>query len=152
MKIGTLCYIEKDGKTLMLHRNKKLNDIHKDKWIGLGGKIENGESPEECVIREVKEESGLTIMKPKLRGILTFPNFKGDEWLVFLYTANEYYGEIIECDEGILKWIPNEDLLDLEMSQGDKLFLTWLEDIELFSAKFIYKEDELVDYSMIQYY
>lgn len=148
MKLGTLCYIENEGKTLMLHRIKKENDIHEGHWIGLGGKIENGESPEECIIREVQEESGLVINNPKLRGILTFPKFDGyDDWYVFLYTAVEYKGELIESEEGILKWVDNDKLSSLPMSEGDYLFLNWLKKYHMFSAKFIYENKRLMDYS-----
>ncbi|GKX29096.1 7,8-dihydro-8-oxoguanine triphosphatase [Vallitalea longa] len=152
MKLGTLCYIEKDGKTLMLHRVKKKNDIHEGNWIGLGGKIENGESPEECVIREIKEESGLTIKNPTLRGILTFPEFGKDDWYVFLYTVNDFEGQLIECDEGNLKWVNNEDVQKLKMSQGDNLFLEWLTKYKMFSAKFTYKDKKLIDYDLVVNY
>lgn len=148
LKLATLCYIERDNKTLFLHRVKKKNDIHKDKWIGLGGKIENGESPEECIIREVEEESGLKILRPKLRAVLTFPNFYGEDWYVFLYTAGEFIGELIDSKEGKLKWIDNEKIKELNMSKGDKIFLKALEEEKFFSAKFIYKEEELFDYSI----
>lgn len=148
MKLGTLCYIEKDGKTLMLHRVKKENDIHEGNWIGLGGKIENGESPEECIIREVREESGLIINNPTLRGILTFPEFGKDNWYVFLYTVNDYEGELIDCDEGNLRWVNNEEVQKLKMSQGDKYFLKWLTKYRMFSAKFTYKGKELIDYDL----
>lgn len=149
MKLGTLCYIEKDNKTLMLHRVKKADDIHEGNWIGLGGKIENGESPEECVIREVEEESGLVIKNPELRGILTFPQFAKDEdWYVFLYTASEFEGELIESNEGNLKWIDNDQVLELKMSEGDKVFLDWLRKHHMFSAKFVYENKKLVDYEM----
>ncbi|GMQ56068.1 8-oxo-dGTP diphosphatase [Vallitalea sediminicola] len=152
MKLGTLCYIEKDGRTLMLHRVKKENDIHEGNWIGLGGKIEKGESPEECIIREVKEESGLTIKNPDLRGILTFPEFGKDNWYVFLYTATEFNGELIECNEGDLQWIDNEDVLKLKMSEGDNLFLKWLTKYKMFSAKFTYEGKKLIDYDLVVNY
>ena len=103
MILSTLCYIEKDNKILLLHRTKKQNDEHEGKWIGVGGKFEKGETPEECVVREVKEETGFTIENPTLRGIMTFPNFKNDtDCYVFLYTVNEFEGELIECNEGEL--------------------------------------------------
>ena len=105
MILATLCYIKRNGKTLMVHRNKKLNDIHAGKWNGLGGKIETGESPEECVRREVREEAGLTIENPKLHGLVMFPNFKGNDWYVFVFTATEFIGELIDSPEGKLQWI-----------------------------------------------
>ena len=92
MILATLCYIKKDGRTLMVHRNKKPNDMHAGKWNGLGGKFEPGESPEECIIREVREESGLQIRNPKLHGLLMFPDFKGDDWYVFVFTSSEFDG------------------------------------------------------------
>lgn len=152
MKLSTLGYIQKDNKTLMLHRIKKENDVHKGKWVGLGGKIEKGESPEECIIREVKEESGLTIDKPVLKGVMTFPKFKeGEDWYVFLYTADGFTGELIDSDEGVLKWVDNSKILDLNLWEGDKLFLSWMMKYKMFSAKFIYIDGELVDYSLITY-
>ena len=152
MKLSTICYIEKEDKTLLLHRTKKKNDVHKDRWIGLGGKIEGGETPEECIIREVKEESGLTIKSPQLRGIMTFPKFKDDEdWYVFLFTADEFDGELQECNEGELKWIDSDKIFDLNISEGDKLFLGWLKKYKMFSAKFIYEEGKLIDHSLVVY-
>lgn len=149
MKLGTLCYIEKENKILMLHRNKKKKDIHKGNWIGLGGKIEAGESPEECIVREVEEESGLKIVEPCLRGIMTFPLFGGEDWYVFLYTAKNFTGELITSPEGDLAWVDKEELLNLRMSQGDRIFLKWLEeDKRFFTAKFIYEGDQLVNHSI----
>ena len=152
MKIGTLCYINDGKRTLMLHRIKKENDMHEGKWNGLGGKLEQGESPEECVVREVYEESGLTIKNPTLRGIMTFPKFDDiDDWLVFLYTSNEFKGNLIESDEGDLNWIGNDEILNLNLWDGDKIYLDWLKQDKFFSAKFIYKNRELKDYSVIFY-
>tara|TARA_Y100001968_G_scaffold289592_1_gene292716 strand:+ start:163 stop:624 length:462 start_codon:yes stop_codon:yes gene_type:complete len=152
MKLGTLCYITDGEKTLMLHRVKKENDMHEGKWNGLGGKLEEGESPEECVIREVYEESGLKIKSPKLKGIITFPKFDEiDDWLVFVYTVNNYEGNTIDSDEGVLEWIDNSKLLDLNLWEGDKVYMKWLEKDELFSAKFIYKKRKLVDYDVVFY-
>lgn len=150
MKLGTLCYIEKNDKILMLHRTKKENDVHKNKWVGLGGKVENGESPEECIIREVFEESGLKINKPVLKGVMTFPNFsKGEDWYVFLYKAYDFSGELIESAEGDLSWIDKSKLMDLNMWEGDKLFMQWMEQYNTFSAKLIYKDGTLMDYSLM---
>ena len=152
MKIGTLCYINNGHKTLMLHRIKKENDIHEGKWNGLGGKLESGESPEECVIREVYEESGLIIKNPNLRGIMTFPKFDDiDDWLVFLYTATDFNGDLIESNEGVLKWINNNEILNLNLWEGDKIYLDWLNQDKFFSAKFIYKKRSLKDYNVIFY-
>ncbi|KEI05480.1 8-oxo-dGTP diphosphatase [Clostridium botulinum] len=150
MKVATLCYIENDNKILLLHRVKKKDDVHEGKWIGVGGKVEQGETPEECVIREVKEETGLDIKNPKLRGILTFPNFDGvDDWYVFVFTVNKYNGKIIECNEGNLKWIEKSKVLDMPSWEGDKIFIEWiLKNKPVFSAKFIYKDGKLTDYNV----
>ena len=100
MKFATLCYIRRAGQTLMLHRNKKPNDMHEGKWNGLGGEFEPGESPEECITREVREEAGLDIRNPQLHGLLMFPDFKGDDWYVFAFTASEFEGELIDSPRG----------------------------------------------------
>ena len=152
MIASTLCYLKKDGKTLMLHRVKKDADIHKGKYNGLGGKFLPGETPEECIIREVKEESGLDIRSPQLRGVMTFPEFKDKEdWLVFLYTAEKFSGEMSECAEGELKWIDDKDLLNLHLWEGDKIFLKWLEGNQFFSAKFCYKNGNLIEHNVTFY-
>ena len=106
----------------MVYRNKKPNDIHRGKWNGLGGKFESGESPEECVTREVLEESGLQIHNPKLHGLLMFPNFKGDDWYVFVFTACEFNGELIDSPEGKLEWIPDKKLTSLNLWESDQIF------------------------------
>tara|TARA_Y100000748_G_scaffold190216_1_gene159253 strand:- start:1228 stop:1686 length:459 start_codon:yes stop_codon:yes gene_type:complete len=152
MKISTLCYIQQNNQTLMLHRIKKKNDIHKNKWNGLGGKLIQGESPEECVKREVLEESGLSIESAKLHGIITFPKFDGiDDWLVFVYTTKFFKGSLIDCDEGRLEWIENNKLLNLNLWEGDKIFIPWLSQEKFFSAKFIYEKKKLADYNVIFY-
>ena len=152
MKIGTLCYISNMDKTLMLHRIKKENDMHKNKWNGLGGKLIPGETPEECVIREVKEESGLSIDSPTLKGIITFPKFDDiDDWLVFVYISDNFTGNLIECDEGVLKWIENDCLLKLNMWEGDKIFMPWLKKDVFFSAKFHYKNNKYIKHSVVFY-
>ena len=133
----------------MLHRIKKDKDVHKGKWNGLGGKLHAGETPEECVRREVKEESGLDIPSPKLRGVMTFPEFKDQEdWLVFLFTADEFCGDLIECDEGVLQWVPDEDIPNLKLWEGDKYFLEWLKSGKFFSAKFCYKDGNLTHHEV----
>lgn len=150
MKLATMCYIKKDNKTLMLHRIKKENDIHEGKWVGLGGKMEKGETPEECIIREVKEESGLTIQKPILKGFITFPGFKNDEdWYTFVYIAEKFEGKLIECNEGVLRWIEDSEVLNLNMWEGDRLFLEWIESGRMFSGKLTYKNGVLVEQNVI---
>ncbi|MEW6003975.1 MAG: 8-oxo-dGTP diphosphatase [Stygiobacter sp.] len=152
MQLATLCYVMKDNKTLMLYRNKKENDYHEGKWNGLGGKFEKGETPEECVIREVKEESGLEIKEPKLHGIITFPMFDGlKDWYVFMFTVNNFSGNIIESNEGKLEWIPNDKLLELNLWEGDKIFIPWLFQGKYFSAKFIYRDKKLISHSVSFY-
>lgn len=149
MKLSTMCYITKNNKTLMLYRNKKENDVHEGKYVGLGGKIEKGETPEECIVREVKEESGLNIKNPMLKGVLTFPSFKDDEdWYVFLYTARDFDGQITESNEGELLWVQNDDLEKLNLWDGDKLFLKWMKDDRFFSGKITYKKGKLEDYNV----
>lgn len=149
MKLATLCYIKYNGSTLMLHRVKKKNDMHEGKWNGLGGKFEPGESPEECVIREVKEESGLAIQKPKMHGFITFPAFDGfEDWYVFVFTADKFHGDLIESHEGILKWIPDNELFNLNLWEGDRTFIEWLSQDRFFSAKFNYKDGKLINYSV----
>ena len=149
---ATLCYVKKNGKTLMLHRIKKKNDIHQGKWNGLGGKMEMGESPEECVVREVLEESGFKIKNPKFRAVLTFPAFdQVKDWIVFLFTAEEFSGELIDCDEGHLEWIDDHKLLDLPLWEGDRLFIDWLKKDKFFSAKFVYDKGALTSHT-VQFY
>ena len=152
MKLATLCYIQKDNKTLMLHRVKKENDMHQGKWNGLGGKFEPGESPEECVIREVREECGLTLRNPILKGIMTFPQFsKGEDWWAFIFIAREFEGSLKESSEGDLEWIDNDKLFDLDLWDGDKIFIEWLKKKGFFSAKFIYKDGKLTKHSVVFY-
>ena len=150
MKLGTLVYLKQDGKTLMLHRVKKEQDFHEGKWNGLGGKLDPGETPEECAIREVKEESGLDLVDPRLRGIITFPMFdQVDDWYVYLFTGREFSGELIDSPEGNLAWIADDKLLDLNLWEGDSTFLKWLDQDRFFSAKFIYENKELIDHSVV---
>ena len=152
MKLATLCYLKADGKTLMIHRVKKENDMHQGMWNGLGGKLDPGETPEECAIREVHEESGLVIVKPLLKGILTFPQFANEEdWYAFVYLAREFSGEMIDSAEGVLKWIKDDRLLELDLWAGDYIFLPWLEQPGFFSGKFVYQFGELVDYNVVFY-
>ena len=150
MKIGTLCYIKHNGQTLMLHRIKKENDMHEGKWNGLGGKLDPGETPEECIIREVEEESGLTIQNPQLKGILTFPMFDGiDDWMAFVFTASSFTGHLIASPEGNLKWINDDEIFNLNLWPGDRIFLKWLKEDRFFSGKFIYKNKQLIDHHVV---
>lgn len=136
----------------MLHRIKKANDIHEGKWNGLGGKFEAGESPEECVVREVREEAGIAIRHPRMAGVLTFPSFaKGADWIVFVYTATDFDGEILDSNEGRLEWIPDAKLLDLNLWEGDLHFLRWIEEGRFFSAKFVYRDGRLVEHQAVHF-
>ena len=138
-ELTTLCYIEKDDNYLMLHRVKKEKDINKDKWIGIGGHFEGTESPEECLLREVKEETGLTLTDYRFRGLVTF--VCGTECLEYmaLYTATGFTGEMKDCDEGTLEWIPKRAVYDLELWEGDRIFFRLLEeDRGFFSLKLVY--------------
>jgi 8-oxo-dGTP diphosphatase len=147
-KLTTLCYIEKNEKYLMLHRVLKKNDINKDKWIGVGGHFEKGESPEDCLLREVKEETGLILTAYQFRGIITFvfsSQGKGtDTEYMCLYTADEYEGELISCSEGNLEWVNKKDIFSLNLWEGDKLFFRLLEEGRpFFSLKLVYQDDKL---------
>ena len=150
MKLGTLCYIKHNGKTLMLHLIKKENDVHQGNWNGLGGKFEPGETPEECIIREVHEESGLVIHAPRLKGILTFPLFDGiDDWTVFVFVAHHFEGALKDSPEGRLEWIDDECVRHLNLWEGDRIFLNWLDGDAFFSGKFVYKNKHLAAHSVV---
>ncbi len=151
MILATLCYIQHSGSTLMIHRVKRAGDIHLGKWNGLGGKFERGESPEECVVREVHEESGLEIRHPHLCGLLMFPGFKGNDWYVFVFTAQEFGGELKENEEGYLKWIEDGQLESLPLWPSDHIFLPWIKQGRFFSAKFIYDGNEMKEHTVVFY-
>lgn len=142
----TLCYIEAEDSYLMLHRVSKKNDVNKDKWIGVGGHFEEGESPEECLLREVREETGLTLTSWRFRGIVTFTQEGYGTEYMCLYTADGFKGEIRECEEGVLEWIKKDELLKLNLWKGDLIFLKLLkDDMPFFSLKLSYRGDELTD-------
>jgi len=141
----TLCYIEKEDRYLLLHRVSKKNDANKDKWIGIGGKFEDKESPEDCLLREAKEETGLTLTSYRLRGIVTFVSNEYPTEYMFLYTADGYEGELGACKEGTLEWIKKKDMYSLNLWEGDKIFLKLLEEEHpFFSLKLSYEGDLLV--------
>ena len=144
MKNTSLCYIQRGSEYLMLHRTKKENDENKDKWIGIGGKFLEGESPEDCVLREALEETGLTLTSYRYRGIVTFVSNQWGTEYMHLFTADEWSGELIECNEGELEWIERSKLRELSLWEGDKVFLKLLEDDEpFFSLKLCYDGDKL---------
>ena len=145
--LTTLCYIEKDDSYLMLHRVSKKNDINKDKWIGIGGHFLVNESPEDCLLREAKEETGLTLTSYQFRGIVTFitDGLEEAEYM-HLYTADGFEGEMIDCDEGTLEWVPKSKISDLNLWEGDLIFFKLLEeDAPFFSLKLVYQGDTLVE-------
>ena len=144
MKQTTLCYLERGDEYLMLHRTKKKNDENHDKWIGVGGKFEANESPEDCMQREIFEETGLTVTDYRYRGIVTFVSDIYETEYMHLFTVTDWTGEARECDEGELAWIKKQKLFDLTLWQGDRIFLKLLqEDVPFFSLKLTYRGDEL---------
>ena len=145
MKMTTLCYLERDGRYLMLHRTKKVNDENRDKWIGVGGKFEDGESPEDCMRREIFEETGLTVTKFRYRGIVTFVSDRWECEYMHLFTCTDWTGVQKECDEGELAWIDQRALYDLTLWQGDRIFLELIAtDTPFFSLKLTYQGEALV--------
>ena len=152
MILSTICYIEKDGKYLMLHRTKKKNDINKDKWLGIGGKFEEGESPEECIIREVKEETGLTLNTYKLRCIVTYVSTNWETEYMYVFTSNDFTGERIECNEGDLQWIEKDKVAELNTWEGDKIFVEKIKNNDsFFTIKFNYDGEKLIKYDLKEY-
>ncbi len=148
--LTTLCYIEKDGKYLMLHRVKKAKDINEGKWIGIGGHFEPGESPEECLLREVQEETGLRLTSWRFRGIITFASDGCPAEYMCLFTADAFEGTLVEdCKEGVLRWVPKEDVRKLRLWEGDRVFLDLItKDVPFFSLKLTYEQDRLVEGSL----
>lgn len=146
MILSTLCYLENDrNEYLMLHRVKKENDANRDKWIGIGGKFEDGESPEECVVRETLEETGLTLTDYRYRGLVTFVSDRWETEYMYLFTASGWTGELKSCDEGVVEWIHRDALAALPQWQGDRIFLRLLrEGVPFFSLKLRYEGETLV--------
>ena len=152
MILSTLCYIEKDNKYLMLHRTKKKNDINKDKWLGIGGKFEEGESPEECIVREVMEETGLKLNSYQLRTIVTYVSTNWETEYMYVFTSNDFTGNLIECNEGDLQWIDKKEVTKLNTWEGDKIFMEKLQNDNIFfTVKFEYDGDKLVKYNLKEY-
>jgi 8-oxo-dGTP diphosphatase len=148
-RLTTLCYIERDNQYLMLYRDKKKEDVNEGKWIGVGGKFEKAETPEECLLREVYEETGLHLTRFRFHGIITFI-LDGEAEYMHLFTASDFTGELTtDCAEGELKWIPKEDVMNLTLWEGDKIFLKLLlEDVPFFSLKLVYHGEKLVEYQL----
>ena len=146
VQMTTLGYIETRESYLMLHRVKKEQDVNEGKWIGIGGKFEYGESPEECMIREAKEETGLAVTSMKFRGILTFICDKQDPEYICLYTIDGFSGQLKECDEGELLWVPKDEIFGLNLWEGDRIFFDLLQkDVPFFSLKLCYEGDQLLE-------
>jgi len=141
---STLIYLERGDEYLMLHRTKKENDLNRDKWIGVGGKFEPGEAPEDCALRETREETGLTLTRWRYRGVVTFLSDRYETEYMHLFTADRWTGALKACDEGELAWIKKKDLLSLRLWEGDRLFLRLLDSDEpFFSLKLRYEGDAL---------
>lgn len=146
MKVTTLCYIEKENQYLMLYRGKKENDCNQGKWIGVGGKFEPGESPEECLLREVKEETGLTLTSYRFRGLVTFVSDEWEDEVMCLFTADGFEGDLQECSEGTLRWVDKREVPNLNLWEGDRVFLNMLLNKEdFFTLKLRYEGEKLVE-------
>ena len=142
----TLCYVTRGSEVLMLHRVKKKNDLNKDKWIGIGGKFEGEESPDECLLREAKEETGVTLTRWRCRGMVTFLSDTYEGEYMYLFTADGFEGELTDCPEGDLQWVSREFLDSLPKWEGDKIFLDLLwQDAPFFLLKLRYEGDKLVE-------
>lgn len=152
-KLATICYIDNGREFLLLHRNKKPKDVHAGKWIGVGGKMEQGESPEDCAKREILEETGLQATDMRMVGVITFPEFTpGNDWYTYVFRVTGFEGQLVDCSEGTLEWVPYEEVLDKPTWEGDRVFLSWILDQKpFFSAKFSYVDDALTDQSVVFY-
>ena len=154
MKNTTLCYIKQNDKYLMLHRTKKSDDPNEGKWIGIGGHMEDGESPEECVVREVREETGLVLKEFRYRALVTFTSDLYETEYMHLFTADIFEGAITDnCEEGELEWIESDKVMELPMWEGDRMFIPLIRDDDtgFFSMKLIYESDKLVDCDLYMY-
>lgn len=152
MVLSTICYLDNGHQFLLLKRDKKANDIHEGKYVGVGGKFEAGETPEACAKREIFEETGLVAKKMQLCGFITFPDFTQDgrDWYSFVYRVTEFEGTLLESSpEGSLEWVDYEAIGDLPSWEGDMIFINWiLEDSPYFSARFSYRDDQMIDYDV----
>lgn len=149
---ATLCYVLHEDKVLMIFKDKKLHSPHYGKYNGLGGKFEPGETPEDCVKREVLEESGLSIINMDFCGMIQFPSFyKGNDWMVFIYTAQDFQGKIQDSPEGSLVWVNKDRITDLPLWEGDSIFLPWIFEDRFFSAKFNYDNGHYLNHEVVFY-
>lgn len=147
MIITTMCYLKRNHQTLLLHRIKKENDINEGKWIGVGGKMESGESVEECMRREIFEETGYKAHTLSLHGFVVFRGlYYGQDEGMFVYDCEDFSGDMIECNEGILAWIDDDKINELKMWEGDYHFFDWLKDNHFHSAKIVYQNDNVIEY------
>lgn len=153
IKLATLVYLRDGDRSLMLHRNKRPEDTHYGKWNGLGGKFEPGESPEACMRREVLEESGLRVEEATFKGLLTFPDFDGrNDWYAYVFVVTRFSGELgPDPDEGTLAWLPTASVPELELWEGDRIFLPWLDQPGFFSAVFRYRGTRLLSHEVEHY-
>lgn len=156
-KLATICYIDNGSELLLMLRNKKPNDVHQGKWISVGGKLEAGESPEECAIREVYEETHLTVKSMDFKGMVTFPQFTpGQDWYTYVFKVTDFEGELIsdeDCREGTLAWVPYDQVLDKPTWQGDYELFKWiLNDYPFFSAKFVYDQEGHLSQKLVSFY
>ncbi|HGC7537441.1 TPA: NUDIX domain-containing protein [Streptococcus agalactiae] len=156
-KLATICYIDNGKELLLLHRNKKENDVHEGKWISVGGKLEAGETPDECAKREILEETHLTVKKMDFKGVITFPEFTpGHDWYTYVFKVTDYEGELISDDEsreGTLEWVPYDQVLSKPTWQGDYEIFKWiLENVPFFSAKFVYDEHQNLIEKTVNFY
>lgn len=149
-KLATICYIDNGSELLLLHRNKKQQDVHEGKWISVGGKLEAGESPEECAIREIFEETGLVVNDLSMIGVITFPEFTpGHDWYTYVFRVTDFSGEVGDCDEGTLEWVPYHQVKEKPTWEGDYLMLDWVLDHRpFFSGKFHYIDGKLQEHSV----
>ena len=155
-KLATICYIDNGCELLLMHRNKKPNDVHEGKWISVGGKLEKGESPDECARREIFEETHLIVKQMDFKGIITFPDFTpGHDWYTYVFKVRDFEGRLIsdkDSREGTLEWVPYNQVLTKPTWEGDYEIFKWiLDDAAFFSAKFVYQEQKLVDKHVIFY-
>ena len=142
---SSLCYLYRGGDVLMMHRTRKKNDMNHDKWIAVGGRFEAGESPEECALREVREETGLTMLVPRYRGVVTFINDQYETERMHLFTCDKWTGELTDCDEGELVWLPKKEMDALPQWEGDRIFHRLLDEgVPFFELELVYSGEKLL--------